>query len=152
MQPGPFTRKRMLALVLATGASIACASTGFPAAASARTADAAAAAPEPQPGAVFTPFHLQLVRAYFAQQYGKLCPAGLVRAKAGCEAPEQAKRYSVGTRLPGDAMLHPVPTELIEQLPRVPPNYRYVRVGEDIVLLAPGGSAVVDIAPGVMRP
>lgn len=104
----------------------------------------------PVPGAVFTKEHRQFARQFFGQEYGGKCPPGLQRQGDRCAVTGPQRKYAIGTRLPGDAILDPVPQTLLARLPAVPAGYRYVRVGEDIVLLAPGPGIVVDILAAVL--
>jgi Ni/Co efflux regulator RcnB len=98
-------------------------------------------------GAYFNDRHRDSVRTYYTQHYGhgKGCPPGLAKKNNGCMPPGQAKKWAVGQPLPRDVRIYEVPRPVIVQLPPAPYGYRYVRVGNDIVLLSPQTSLVVDI-------
>jgi Ni/Co efflux regulator RcnB len=44
-----------------------------------------------------------------------------------------------------------VPQPVVVQMPIAPPGYRYVRVGNDILLVSPQTQLVVDVISGVLR-
>jgi Ni/Co efflux regulator RcnB len=98
-------------------------------------------------GGYFNDGHRTLARSYYAQNYGAArgCPPGLAKKNNGCLPPGQAKKYAVGQPLPREVVYHPVPQPMMIQLPAVPRGYRYVRVGNDILLLSPQSALVVDV-------
>jgi len=96
-------------------------------------------------GGHFHDEHRQRARTYYTQQYGGHCPPGLAKKNNGCMPPGQAKKYAVGQPLPAGVVYYPVPQPVIVQLPPVPVGYRYVRVGNDILLLSPQSALVVDV-------
>ncbi|HSV46328.1 MAG TPA: DUF1236 domain-containing protein [Ramlibacter sp.] len=102
-------------------------------------------------GAYFNDDHRSRVRTYYGQHYGaaKSCPPGLAKKNNGCMPPGQAKKYAVGQPLPRDVRYYPVPQPVVVMLPMAPPGYRYVRVGNDIVLLSPQTALVVDVIHGL---
>ncbi|TFY96934.1 DUF1236 domain-containing protein [Ramlibacter rhizophilus] len=114
-------------------------------AAGAAAAASSAEAPVPRAGAVFEPHHRAVVARFYQEQYPNTCPPGLSRKGPVCLPPGRARTWAVGKLLPGDVTLQPVPQALVVQLPPVPAGYRYVRVGADLMLLAPGAGRVVDI-------
>ena len=61
--------------------------------------------------------------------------------------PGQAKKsgYSVGQPLPAGVVTSAVPADILRQLGTLPVGQRYVRVGDDILLLSSGTSAVIDV-------
>ena len=89
--------------------------------------------------------HRGHVRDYYESQYraGK-CPPGLAKKNNGCMPPGQAKKWDVGRPLPRDVRYYEVPAPLVRQLGQPPAGYRYVRVADDILLLATGTRMVVD--------
>jgi len=70
------------------------------------------------------------------------CPPGLAKKHNGCLPPGQAKKLMRGQRLPPDVVYYPVPDPVVYRLPPLQPGYQYVRVGNDVVLLRPGGIVV----------
>jgi Ni/Co efflux regulator RcnB len=66
--------------------------------------------------------------------------------------PGQAKKWSVGHALPRDVIYYPVPNTVSVRLGVPPSGYRYVRVANDILLIAIGTSMVVDAIEDLMRP
>lgn len=96
----------------------------------------------------FTPEHHTHVNRYYDEQFrAGHCPPGLAKKHNGCMPPGQAKKHHwvTGQRLPAGVVTHPVPQPLLTQLGSPPAGYRYVRVGNDIVLLSPGTARVVDV-------
>lgn len=72
------------------------------------------------------------------------CPPGLAKKNNGCMPPGQAKKWTVGQPLPRDLIFHNLPREVEEQLGPPPSRQRYVRVANDILLIATGNGTVVD--------
>lgn len=70
------------------------------------------------------------------------CPPGLAKKHNGCLPPGQAKKLAIGHRMPSDVVYYRVPQPVLYQLPPLQPGYQYVRVGNDVVLLRPGGIVV----------
>ncbi len=89
--------------------------------------------------------HGEVARDYYAQEYrGGRCPPGLAKKRNGCMPPGQAKKWKAGRPLPRDVVYYEVPQPLVTQIGVPPPGHRYVRVGNDILLLSPGSSTVID--------
>ena len=89
--------------------------------------------------------HRGYVRDYYDGQYrAGRCPPGLAKKHNGCMPPGQAKKWDVGRPLPREVRYYEVPPTLIQQLGSPPPGYRYVRVDDNILLLATGTRMVVD--------
>lgn len=105
-----------------------------------------------QVGRYFNEGHREAVRSYYAQQYGngRHCPPGLAKKNNGCMPPGQV-HYTVGQPLPRTVTVYQVPQPVIVQLPVAPPGYRYVRVGNDILLVSPQSQLVVDVIAGLLR-
>ena len=67
------------------------------------------------------------------------CPPGLAKKNNGCLPPGQAKKlWTVGQPLPGTVVFYPLPGPLLVQLTPAPSGYQYVRVANDILLMAVG--------------
>ena len=103
-------------------------------------------------GHFFNDQQRESVRGYYVQQYGdgRRCPPGLAKKNNGCIPPGQV-RYTVGQPLPRTVIVYQVPQPVIVQLPLAPPGYRYVRVGNDILLVSPQSQMVVDVIAGLLR-
>lgn len=72
------------------------------------------------------------------------CPPGLAKKNNGCMPPGQAKKWRQGERLPREVVFHELPPPLAVRLTVPPPGYRYVRVANDILMIAIGSGLVVD--------
>ena len=89
--------------------------------------------------------HRGYVREYYDNQFRSgRCPPGLAKKHNGCMPPGQAKKWEVGSPLPRDVRYYEVPAPLVIQLGQPSAGYRYVRVNDDILLLATGTRMVVD--------
>jgi hypothetical protein len=80
------------------------------------------------------------VQNYYRAEYaGGNCPPGLAKKNNGCLPPGQAKKlWAIGQPLPAGVAYYPLPSALLVQLSPAPPGYQYVRVANDILLLAIG--------------
>ena len=104
-----------------------------------------------QVGHYFNDTQREAVRGYYGQQYGNgRCPPGLAKKNNGCMPPGQVL-YTMGQPLPRTVTVYQVPQPVIVQLPVAPPGYRYVRVGNDILLVSPQSQLVVDVIAGLLR-
>jgi Ni/Co efflux regulator RcnB len=65
--------------------------------------------------------------------------------------PGHAKKWDVGQPLPREVRYYEVPAPLVVQLGQPAPGYRYVRVDDNILLLATGTRLVVDAIRGLGR-
>ena len=79
------------------------------------------------------------------------CPPGLAKKHNGCLPPGQAKKWRRGAPLPVGLQYHDLPYELLHRLPPPPPNYRYVQVAGDVLMIAIGTSMVVDAIEDILR-
>lgn len=70
------------------------------------------------------------------------CPPGL--AKKGCIPPGQAKKWRRGYPLAQGVIFHNISHRMARHLGRPPAGYRYVRVAQDILMIAVGTGMVVD--------
>lgn len=83
------------------------------------------------------------IRSYYRNSAS--CPPGLAAKNNGCLPPGQARKtYRVGTRLPGDRMLAPLPSDLLGRLPVVPSGYSYGRYDGDVYLVENTTRRIVD--------
>ena len=85
------------------------------------------------------------VRGYYTEQFRSgHCPPGLAKKKNGCMPPGQARKWALGRPLPRDVVYYDLPPEVIVQLGPPPEHHRFVRVANDILLIAVGTGMVVD--------
>lgn len=86
-----------------------------------------------------------VVTEYYSKRYvsGK-CPPGLKKKQNGCLPPGQAKKWAKGQPLPRTVVYYPVPQEVVVRIGVPPPGYRYVRVANDLLLIAIATSMVID--------
>lgn len=114
---------------------------------------AAQARPEIPIGAYFQDRQRQTVLQYYGSQQAKgRCPPGLAKKNNGCMPPGQAKKWSLGQPLPVSLIQYPVPRRVISQIGLPPEGYKYVRVANDLLLVALGSMMVVDAIEDLMRP
>lgn len=83
------------------------------------------------------------------------CPPGLAKKNNGCLSPGQAKKlWTIGQPLASGVVFYPLPGALLGQLTPAPAGYQYVRVANDILMMAIGTqmivSAIADL--GAMTP
>ena len=104
-------------------------------------------------GAYFVDQQRAAARDHYARQYSaKRCPPGLAKKNNGCMPPGQAKKWAVGQALPRDLVYYPVPQTVVVRLGVPPAGHRYVRVANDILLIAIGTRIVVDAIEDLMKP
>ncbi|MBU0909671.1 MAG: RcnB family protein [Proteobacteria bacterium] len=85
------------------------------------------------------------VHSYYREQFRSgHCPPGLAKKKNGCMPPGHAKKWKKGKQLPRDVIFYDLPPEVIVQLGPPPEHHRFVRVANDILLIAVGTGMVVD--------
>lgn len=100
----------------------------------------------------FTASERRAVDDYFGQQFraGK-CPPGLAKKGKGCVPPGQARKWRKGQPLPRDVSTYPLPHDLLVRLPAPPIGQEYVRVANDILMIATGTSMVIDAIQDIGR-
>ena len=96
--------------------------------------------------------HRTAVNDYYSDEFrrGK-CPPGLAKKHNGCMPPGQAKKWTVGRPLPREVIYYDVPPALVAQFGQPPAGHRYVRVLNDILLIALGKGTVVDAIQNLGR-
>lgn len=100
----------------------------------------------------FTTQHVSLVRDYYREDVRKHgCPKGLAKKNNGCMPPGQAKQWRKGKALARDVVYAEVPHSIISIVGTAPTGHRYVRVANDILLIAIGTSMVVDAIEDILR-
>jgi Ni/Co efflux regulator RcnB len=86
-----------------------------------------------------------VVHEYYGKEFKNgHCPPGLAKKKSGCMPPGQAKKWRRGAPLPRDVVFHDLPPKLVVEIGLPPAGYRYVRVANDILLIAVGTGIVID--------
>lgn len=92
------------------------------------------------------------VRDYYEPQFhGGNCPPGLAKKHNGCQPPGQARKWQVGQPLPGGVAYYPLPPELLGRLPPAPAGHEYVRVANDVLMIAAGSAMVIDAITDIGR-
>ena len=106
-----------------------------------------------QPVRVVVPDHDRaIVYQYYRSEFSAgRCPPGLAKKGNGCLPPGQAKKlWVLGQPLPGGVVFYPLPGVLLGQLSPAPNGYQYVRVANDILMMAIGtrliAGAVADLS------
>jgi hypothetical protein len=82
--------------------------------------------------------------SYYRTEFiGGRCPPGLAKKGNGCLPPGLARRaWLLGAPLAPAAVFYPLPAPLLTQLSPAPAGYQYVRVDNDILLMASGTRVV----------
>ena len=104
-------------------------------------------------GSYFEDRQRKEVQSYYSKQSasGK-CPPGLAKKNNGCLPPGQAKKWAMGKALPRDVVFYPVPDSVVVKIGLPPKGYKYVRVANDVLLIAIGSMMVIDAVEDLMRP
>lgn len=107
---------------------------------------------EIKPGTYFNEQHRVRAREYYVKVYGdgRRCPPGLDKKHNGCMPPGQVK-WDVGQPVPRDVPVYSVPQPVLVHLPPAPYGYRYVRIGNDIVMVQVQTNLIVDIIVGLLN-
>jgi Ni/Co efflux regulator RcnB len=85
------------------------------------------------------------IRRYYGDQFrAGNCPPGLAKKNNGCMPPGQAKKWSIGQRLPRDLAYHDLPRDLYSRLRPPGDGYKYVRADADILMISTGTMMVID--------
>lgn len=96
--------------------------------------------------------HRTVVHDYYSDEFRRgRCPPGLAKKDNGCMPPGQAKKWTVGRPLPRDVIFYNVPPALVVQFGPPPAGQRYVRVLNDILLIALGNGMVIDAIQNLGR-
>ncbi len=93
----------------------------------------------------FTGYDRSPIDLYYADQYrrGK-CPPGLAKKGNQCMPPGQAKKWRLNHPLPREVIFYDLPQEVLVHLGPPPAGHRFVRVAQDILLIAVGTGMVID--------
>jgi hypothetical protein len=78
--------------------------------------------------------------SYYRTEYAAgRCPPGLAKKDNGCMPPGLAKKqWELGRPLPREVYYEELPPTLLQQLSPAPAGYQYVRVVNDILMMAMG--------------
>lgn len=99
----------------------------------------------PRGGFNFDTRQRSYINDYYAGEFGSgRCPPGLAKKHNGCMPPGQARKWAMGRPLPRDVVTYNLPSVLVTGIGLPPPGYRYVRVANDILMIAIGTGMVVD--------
>ena len=102
-------------------------------------------------GGFFVEHQRVVVTTYYGQQRkAGRCPPGLAKKNNGCMPPGQARKWAMGQPLPSGVVYYPVPQAVVVQMGPPPVGYRYVRVANDLLLIAIGTQLVVDAIQDLM--
>ncbi|HQX58220.1 MAG: hypothetical protein KBF63_06000 [Rhodoferax sp.] len=102
-------------------------------------------------GGYFVEHQRVVVTTYYGQQRkAGHCPPGLAKKNNGCLPPGQARKWQMGQPLPSGVVYYPVPQAVVIQMGPPPAGYRYVRVANDLLLIAVGTQLVVDAIQDLM--
>ncbi len=92
------------------------------------------------------------IHHYYSEQYRKgHCPPGLRKKGNRCIPPGHAKMWKKGRQLPREVIFYDLPPSIIVHLGPPPPRHRFVRVAQDILLIAVGTGMVVDAFEDIGR-
>ena len=96
--------------------------------------------PSTQVNIVISPYDRTTVYNYYRTEYvSGHCPPGLAKKHNGCLPPGQAKKlWVIGQPLPMGVVYYPLPPVLLGRLSPTPAGYQYIRVANDILLMAVG--------------
>jgi len=92
----------------------------------------------------FNEHHHVTINNYYGERFrsGK-CPPGLVKKNRKC-VPPRARRWAYGRPLPREVIFHDLPPHVVTHLGPPPSGHRFVRVAQDILMIAIGTGMVVD--------
>jgi hypothetical protein len=99
------------------------------------------------PNVVVTQRDRSSIYGYYRPLYAAgNCPPGLAKKNNGCLPPGQAKKFwAMGQPLPAGVVFYPLPGALLGQLTPAPSGYQYVRVDNDILMMAIGTQLIVSV-------
>lgn len=84
---------------------------------------------------VVTQTDQQALRDYIHGSYRADCPTGTTKIGRECSGSQHVTQTLVGQTLPADWVVDPLPGNVVTVLQPVPAGYRYVRSGNDVLLL-----------------
>lgn len=93
----------------------------------------------------FSKQNREYLHEYYSKQFSRgHCPRGLAKKNNGCMPPGQAKQWKVGQPLPRDVVYYKLPRKVTAEIGPPPAGHQYVRVANDILLIAVGTHMVLD--------
>ena len=103
------------------------------------------------PSVRFSVRERDLFQSWNVSEYGRgKCPPGLDKKTTEClPKGRTAKRYTIGSPLPGAVVIAPLPLDLARRLGSPPIGYRYTIVDGDLVKLTVDAMLVVDAINGL---
>jgi hypothetical protein len=85
------------------------------------------------------------IQRYFGQQFSSgHCPPGLAKKNNGCLPPGQVKKWTQGQPLAAGVPYYLLPQALLGQLTPPPLGYQYIRIADDVLLMASGSRMFMD--------
>jgi Ni/Co efflux regulator RcnB len=103
-------------------------------------------------GEYFSEEKQRVIHEYYAEEFRKgRCPPGLAKKGNGCMPPGQTKKWKIGRPIPRDVIFYDVSPSILVQLGPPPSRHRFVRVAQDILLMAVGTGMVVDAVEDIGR-
>jgi len=107
---------------------------------------------DPRQSGHFSEQKQMFIHEYYSGQFRKgHCPPGLAKKGNRCIPYGHAKKWSKGHRLPREVIFYDLPPTILVQLGPPPPRHRFVRVAQDILLIAVGTGMVVDAFEDIGR-
>jgi Ni/Co efflux regulator RcnB len=93
----------------------------------------------------FSDQHQVVINNYYVNHWKSgPCPPGLAKKRNGCVPPGHAKKWGYGRPLPRDVIYYDLPPAVLVQLGPPPTGHKFVRVAQDILMIAVGTGLVVD--------
>ncbi len=93
-----------------------------------------------------------IIRQYFGQRLASGdCPPGLAEKSSGCLPPGPAKTWVRRQPLPAGIPYYMLPRELLVQLAPPPAACQYIRVADDVLLMATGTRVILDAVRDLAR-
>lgn len=100
----------------------------------------------------FNTHHHVVINNYYVEQFRSGgCPPGLRKKGNGCLPPGQAKKWRYGRPLPRDVIYYDLPPAILLELGPAPRGYKFVRVAQDILMIAVGTGMVIDAIENIGR-
>lgn len=93
----------------------------------------------------FSEQHFTVINNYYVQQWHSgPCPPGLAKKGKNCVPPGHHRKWQYGRPLPAQVIYYDLPPAVLVQLGPPPSGHKFVRVAQDILMIAVGTGMVVD--------